>query len=80
MASMNIKDPEVRRLARVLAAQRGTSATAAVREALQEALERHEEHRQGTANRLLALADPARAVDEPLLGDTDLYDDDGLPR
>ncbi len=80
MASMNIKDPEVRRLARVLAAQRGTSATAAVREALHEALERHTERRRGTADRLLALADIARTVDEPLLNDTDLYDDDGLPR
>lgn len=77
---MNIKDPEVRRLARILAAQRGTSATAAVREALREALERHEQVRGGTAQQLLALATASRAVDDPVLGDEDLYDEQGLPR
>ena len=37
---MNLKDPEVYRLARELAERRGTSMTAAVRAALVEAVER----------------------------------------
>lgn len=80
MPSMNIKDPEVHRLARLLAAQRGTSATAAVREALTEALGRHDQARTGTAARLLALGVAGREVLEPPLTDEDLYDGRGLPR
>jgi antitoxin VapB len=80
MPSMNIKDPEVHRLARLLASQRGTSATAAVREALREAVERHDQTRAGTAARLLALGRTGRQVPEPPLTDDDLYDERGLPR
>lgn len=80
MATMNIKDPEVRRLAMRLAAQRQTTATGAVREALQEALARHDENRHGTMKRLLALGAASREIPEPLLGDEELYDDQGLPR
>lgn len=77
---MNIKDPEVRRMAMTLAAQRHTTATGAVREALREALARHHESRQGTAERLLALGAVSRAMTEPVLSDEELYDDHGLPR
>jgi len=80
MPSMNIKDPEVHRLARLLAAQRGTSATAAVRDALREAVERHDQARAGTAARLLALGTASRKIPEPPLRDEDLYDERGLPR
>ncbi|MBA2695702.1 MAG: type II toxin-antitoxin system VapB family antitoxin [Actinobacteria bacterium] len=77
---MNIKDPEVHRLARELAARRGTSATGAVREALREALAGEEARRSGTAQRLLELAAQSRTIDQPLLTDAELYDGHGLPR
>ncbi len=80
MPTMNIKDPEVRQLAMRLAAQRNTTATGAVREALREALARHEESRTGIAERLLALGKVSRALAEPVLTDDDLYDEQGLPR
>ena len=80
MATMNIKDPEVHRLARVLAERRRTSMTGAVREALSEALAREEAGREGVAERLLALGAASRRVSEPVRPAADLYDDDGLPR
>lgn len=80
MTTMNIKDPEVHRLARELALRRGTSATGAVREALREALSADAARRTGTAQRLLELAAQSRAIAEPLLTDADLYDQHGLPR
>jgi antitoxin VapB len=83
MPTMNIKDPEVHRMAHELATRRGTTATGAVRQALQEALERDDEKRAsrtGMAERLLAIAEEARAIDSPYLTDEDLYDERGLPR
>ena len=80
MATLNIKDPEVHRMARLLADQRGTSATAAVRQALAEALARHEAHRAGVGARLLRLSERSRKVPEPIRSDDDLYDEAGLPR
>ena len=77
---MNIKDPEVRQMAMMLAAQRQTTATGAVREALREALARHEESRSGMAERLLRLGEVSRTFPDPLLTDDDLYDEQGLPR
>ncbi|WP_223402826.1 type II toxin-antitoxin system VapB family antitoxin [Occultella gossypii] len=77
---MNIKDPEVNRLARALAARRQTTLTGAVREALAETLARDEAAREGIADRLLALGTASRQIGEPLLTDADLYDGDGLPR
>lgn len=80
MASMNIKDPEVRELAIELARRRHTTATGAVREALREALERDKTSRQGLAERLLAIGRESAAIDEPFLTDNDLYDENGAPR
>lgn len=83
MPTMNIKDPEVHRMAHELAARRSTSATGAVRQALREALDREDEERgsrTGMAARLLAIAEEARAIDSPYLTDDDLYDDRGMPR
>lgn len=83
MPTMNIKDPEVHRMARELAARRRTTATGAVRQALIEALARDDEaraDRAGTAERLLAIAAEARSVGGPYLTDEDLYDERGLPR
>lgn len=83
MPTMNIKDPEVHRMARELAARRSTTATGAVRDALKEALARDDEqraNREGMAERLLAIAEEARAIGGPYLTDEDLYDERGLPR
>ena len=83
MPTLNIKDPEVHRMARELAARRRTSATGAVREALREALDRDDAARAdrvGMAERLRAIAEEAQAIDGPYLTDDDLYDEHGLPR
>lgn len=77
---MNIKDPEVHRLARLLAERRGTSLTGAVRDALADALAREGSDRTGVADRLLALGEASRRIDEPIATDAELYDDAGLPR
>lgn len=80
MATLNIKDPEVHRLAHLLARRRHTSATGAVRDALREALERDRVDRSGMAESLLAIAAEARLVHEDFRSDDDMYDDLGLPR
>ena len=80
MPTLNIKDPEVHRLATLLAQQRHTSATAAVRQALNEALARDTELRAHLAEDLLGLAAAYRARGGRPLADIDLYDEHGLPR
>ena len=84
MPTLNIKDPEVHRLAAVLAARRQTSMTRAVRQALEEAVERMESDRTGMSERLLAIGRRARAEADAagvdVLTDDDLYDERGLPR
>lgn len=78
---MNLKDPEVYRLARELAERRGTSMTAAVRAALAEAVEREPERPpRASLEDLLAIARRSAARPEPYLTDDDLYDELGLPR
>lgn len=83
--TLNIKDPEVYRLASELARRRGTSMTGAVRDALAEALAGTiDPSRAGIAQRLRELSDrSAREIEEKgivFLTDDDLYDDRGLPR
>lgn len=80
MVTMNIKDPEVHRLAHLLAAKRHTSATRAVREALQEALEREASNREGMAERLMELGREFRKLGIEPLTDDDMYDELGLPK
>jgi len=80
MPTMNIKDPEVHRMAHELARRRGTSATGAVRDALREALERERSSRAGIADRLMAIGRRASLREGDFLTDDDLYDDRGLPR
>lgn len=80
MPTMNIKDPEVHRLARVLAHRRGTTATGAVRQALQEALERADGDVAERAKRLLAIGERSRQRGGTVRSDADLYDEHGLPR
>lgn len=82
VATMNIKDPEVRELARQLADRRRTSLTDAVRQALSEALERDRASRAGMAERLLEIGRRSREEfgTAQILTDDDLYDDRGLPK
>jgi len=78
---MNIKDPEVRELARQLAERRRTSLTDAVRQALVEALERERSNRAGLAERLMEIGRRAAAKPGPILTEDDLYDERrGLPK
>lgn len=82
--TLNIKDPEVYRLASALAATRGTSMTAAVRDALVEALARRESEVEARVARMREVARRAAEFVEPpgayTITDDDLYDEDGLPR
>lgn len=80
--TLNIKDPEVYRLAAELARRRGTTMTGAVREALQEAVERSARSREGIADKLMEIARRAREEHGTahFLTDDDLYDERGLPK
>lgn len=80
MATMNIKDPEVRELAMELARRRHTTATGAVRDALREALARDVVSREGLAEKLLLIGRESAALNEPFFSDVDLYDETGAPR
>ena len=81
MATMNIKDPEVRELALELARIRGISMTEAVRQAVNEALRHDRQSDDDYVARGLRLAEAVRvASTEPFLTDDDLYDEMGLPR
>ena len=78
---LNIKNEEVHRLARRLAAETGTSMTAAIANALREKLERLERDRDREARiqRLRAMLDELGPPPSWLTSDhSDLYDDDGL--
>ncbi|MEL4359001.1 MULTISPECIES: type II toxin-antitoxin system VapB family antitoxin [unclassified Luteococcus] len=79
MATMNIKDPRVHELARELAELRRTSATAAVRQALEDALREENRRRADRVGALRALQLRAAAIPE-WLEEQDLYDETGLPR
>jgi antitoxin VapB len=80
VATMNIKDPEVRRLALELAQRRGVSMTEAVRQAVNEALRHDRQNDDDYVERGIRLADAVRmASTEPILTDDDLYDERGLP-
>lgn len=78
--TLNIKDPEVYRLARELARRRDTSMTGAIRDALTEALQRTRLTPEEKVRRMEEIALRAAAKPGPYLTDDDLYDDRGLPR
>ena len=84
MPTLNIKDPEVYRLAAELAERRGTSMTGAVREALNEAMEKENAAIEKRIARMTAIAkhsaEKIRQEGIVLLTDDDLYDEWGLPR
>ena len=82
---LNIKDPEVYKMARKVADKRGLSLTGAVREALREKLERESAEKE-TARRFEKLQEIAKGFSNlPILDDrTDDeiigYDELGIPR
>ncbi|GAB2541235.1 type II toxin-antitoxin system VapB family antitoxin [Brachybacterium huguangmaarense] len=80
MATMNIKDPRVHEMAHQLAALQGSSATAAVRAALEHELERLRARRTVRWDALAALRTEVRSSSADWLDDEDLYDEEGLPR
>lgn len=83
MATMNIKDPEVHRMAKELAEIRHTSVTGAVRDALRAALDeerRRNDDREDLVEFLMDLGRRSAAKPEPFLTDDDLYDEMGLPK
>jgi len=81
--SLNVKDPEARRLAQTIADQTGESLTQAVIEALRE---RHQrlQRTQGKASLQELMAIAARAAKSfkgPQIDHAELlYDEDGLPK
>jgi antitoxin VapB len=85
VATMNIKDPEIRAAARRLARARGVSMTEAVRRAIDEALARSTPQRdEAWVERMLELGRQTRAEMDRLgirpLTDDEMYDERGLPR
>ena len=84
VATMNIKDPEVRELALELARIRGISMTEAVRQAVNEALRHDRQNDEDYVARGLRLAramrDDMDARGVTPLTEDDLYDERGLPR
>lgn len=85
MATMNIKDPAIHDAAQRLARARGVSMTEAVRQAIDEALERTSIVRDDAwMERILAIGREARAKADALgirpLTDDEMYDERGLPR
>ena len=79
---LNIKSEEVHRLARQVAAETGTSMTAAIEAALREKLDRLQRASDADERiaRLRAMLDELGPPPPGLTSDhSDLYDDDGLP-
>lgn len=77
---MNIKDPRVHELAHELAQFRGSSATAAVRAALEEALAAERRRTPDLRSTVARLQERAASARAEWLTDDDLYDENGLPR
>ncbi|WP_333619387.1 type II toxin-antitoxin system VapB family antitoxin [Dietzia sp.] len=78
MATLNIKDPRVHVLATELARQRGTTATAVVRDALEKEAAR--QPKPIDRDRLRALQGKMQEMDLVGLSNDDIYDEDGLPK
>jgi antitoxin VapB len=78
--TLNIKDPEVYRLAAELAERRHTSMTDAVRQALDEAIAKERADRETFVERLEELAARWRAEGGTVVPDDELYDEWGLPK
>jgi antitoxin VapB len=81
--SLNVKDPEARRLARAIAQETGETMTRAVTEALRERYERLQHRRaKASVEELRAITERAAVhVKRPYVDHADLlYDKDGLPQ
>jgi antitoxin VapB len=81
--SLNIKDPEVYRLAKAIAEASGESMTQVVREALRERYAKLEQRKnKASVEELLEIARRASAlVKRPYADHADfLYDENGLPK
>jgi antitoxin VapB len=80
---LNIKDPEVHRLAQAISRATGESMTSVIRDALRERHARIErEGSRASVEELLAIADRAAAhLKRPYVDHADvLYDEHGLPK
>lgn len=82
MPTLNIKDPEVHRMAHELARLRGTTATGAVRDALTHELAgiNTDRDRAHVAERLEELARRGVGLPTQFESDRELYNDRGLPQ
>lgn len=80
MATMNIKDPEVRAAAVELARRRGVSMTEAIRQALDAALATERAKKADLFAKVAEIQRRAALVEEPYLTGEEMYDDDGLPK
>lgn len=85
MPTLNIKDPEVHRMAHELAARRHTTATGAVRDALAKALAEDDavqaRSREDVYEQIMEIARRSAARGgPPPLTDDEMYDENGLPR
>lgn len=85
MATLNIKDPEVHRMAHELAARHHTTATGAVRDALAKALAEDDaiaaRSKADFVERIMEIGRRSAAKGgPPPLTDEEMYDEDGLPR
>ncbi len=80
MATMNIKDPRVHELAHRLATLRGSTATAAVREALEAALAEETDHHLDRRQALKQLQARVRPTANDWVEQDELYDESGVPR
>ena len=81
--NLNVKDPEVHRLAQAIAKATGETMTRAVKEALRERFERLQKRRgKASVEELLAIARRAtRQLKRPYLDHAEfLYDERGLPK
>jgi len=81
--SLNIKDPEVHRLAQTIASATGETITKAVKEALRQRHEQLQEHRRKpSVEELMTIAQRCSAqVKDPYLDHAEfLYDEHGLPK
>nr|WP_228500185.1 type II toxin-antitoxin system VapB family antitoxin [Nocardioides agariphilus] len=77
--TLNIKDPEVYRLAAELAERRHTSMTDAVRQALDEAITKARADRAAWMDSVMELAAQWRAAGGTVVPDEEMYDENGLP-
>ena len=83
MTTLNIKDPEVHRMASVLAKKWGTTRTGAVRRALSKAVtdagldQPEQDHIESLLDEISRYLIPGTTTESI---DRDLYDENGLPR